>query len=184
MTDEAPPRPALDEDTLAFARRVFHHARAGDAKDLDDLLAMGLPANLRNEKGDSLLMLASYHGHTDAARVLLRHGGDPELANDRGQTPLAAAAFKGDAAMVRLLLDEGAAVDGHGPDGRTALMTAAMFDRTEIVDLLLAHGADPGARDAAGRTARDSAEAMGAERTPAQLARATGDRMGAPHPGG
>ena len=171
MTQEGPaPRPALDDDTLAFARRVFHHARAGEAGDLGDLLRMGLPANLLNERGDSLLMLACYHGHLDTARVLLEHGGDPALANERGQTPLGAASFKGDAAMVRLLLERGAAVDGSGPDGRTALMTAAMFDRTEIVGILLAHGADPGARDAAGRTARDAAEAMGAKDTPALLA--------------
>jgi ankyrin repeat protein len=182
MTDEgAAPRPALDEDTLAFARRVFHHARAGDAQSLGGLLRMGLPANLRNEKGDSLLMLASYHGHLDAARVLLEHGGDPELVNDRGQTPLAAAAFKGDAAMVRLLLERGAAVDGCGPDGRTALMTAAMFDRTDIVEILLAHGADPDARDAGGRSAWDAAEAMGAKEALARLARASRSR-GEPGP--
>jgi len=51
--------PALDEDTLAFARRVFGHARAGRAEELAALLEMGLPPNLRNENGNSLLMLAS-----------------------------------------------------------------------------------------------------------------------------
>ena len=55
-----------------------------------------MPANLRNDKGDSLLMLACYHGHEEVVRLLLDHGGDTELSNDRGQTPLAAAAFKGD----------------------------------------------------------------------------------------
>jgi uncharacterized protein len=172
MQDEGRTLPALDADTLAFARRVFGHARAGRADELAELLGMGLPANLRNENGDSLLMLACYHGHVDAARVLLRHGGDPELANDRGQTPLAAAAFKGDLAVARLLLDHGAAVDGYGPDGRTALMTAAMFNRTEMVDLLLAHGADLKARDARGLDAQAAAQAMNAPDTPAQLARA------------
>ena len=96
------PKPTLDDDTLAFAARVFGYARGGHAPELAELLGMGLPPNLRNEKGDSLLMLASYHGHADAVRVLLDHGGDPELANDRGQTPLAAAAFKGDPGVVRL----------------------------------------------------------------------------------
>ena len=43
---------------------------------LGRLLASGLPANLRNHKGDTLLMLASYHGHLDAVRVLLEHGAD------------------------------------------------------------------------------------------------------------
>lgn len=164
--------PTLDDDTLAFAARVFGYARGGHAPELAELLGMGLPPNLRNEKGDSLLMLASYHGHGDAVRVLLHHGGDPELANDRGQTPLAAAAFKGDAGVVRLLLERGALVDGRGEGARTALMVAAMFDRAEIVEMLLARGADPHARDGAGLSARDAAERMGAESTPALLARA------------
>ena len=164
----------LDEATLAFAARVFGYARGGLARELDELLAMGLPTNLRNEKGDTLLMLASYHGHAEAVRVLLERGADPALANDRGQTPLAGAAFKGDLQVARLLLEKGAAVDGRGDGGgRTPLMVAAMFNRTEIVDLLLAHGADPDARDGGGLTARTAAEAMGAPDTPVQLSRAT-----------
>ena len=154
QNEERSAPPALDEDTLAFARKVFEHARAGRAQELAELLDMGLPPNLLNENGDSLLMLACYHGHADAARALLAHGGDPALANDRGQTPLAAAAFKGELAVARVLLEGGADVNGSGPDGRTALMTAAMFNRTEMVDLLLAHGADIEVRDAKGLTAQ------------------------------
>ena len=172
VLQENEPQPALDDDTLAFAHRIFGYTRAGQAAELKELLAMGLPPNLRNEKGDSLLMLACYHGHLDVARALLEHGGDPELMNDRGQTPLAAAAFKGDAATVRLLLEHGANVDGHGPDGRTALTVAAMFNRVEIVDLLLAHGADLLARDAQGLTAEAAARAMGAPDTPDRLSEA------------
>ena len=84
--------PTLDDETLAFARRVFQHARAGNAPELAELFDAGLPLNLRNDKGDTLLMLASYHGHGDVVRLLMEHVADPELANDRGQTPLAAAA--------------------------------------------------------------------------------------------
>lgn len=172
-------RPALDDETLAFAARVFQYARMGHAEELAELFGQGLPANLRNDKGDSLLMLAAYNGQAAAARVILEAGGNPELANDRGQTPLAGAAFKGDADIVRLLLEHGAQVDGAQVDGagdgtRTALMVAAMFDRTEIVALLLAHGADPARRDATGMSAADMARQMGAKDTPAQLERAQG----------
>lgn len=169
MTAEPNARPTLDDDTLAFAARVFQYARMGHAEDLAELFRQGLPANLRNDKGDSLLMLAAYNGQSDAARVILEAGGDPELANDRGQTPLAGAAFKDDLVIARLLLQHGAAVDGTGDGTRTALMTAAMFDRTEMVDLLLQNGADPDRRDASDQTAADMARAMGAQATPAQL---------------
>jgi len=163
MTQVAPGRPALDEDTLRMARQVFQWVRAGDLEELQPLLDMGLPPNLRNENGDSLLMLAAYHGHAPLVHALLRAGADPALANDRGQVPLAAAAFKGDLEVLRALLDGGAAVDGHGPDGRTALFTAAMFNRLDVLRLLLDRGADPGHRDWAGLSAREAAQKMGAE---------------------
>lgn len=165
----------LDAETLEFAQKIFHYARLGDTGLLGPLLEQGLPANLCNHKGDSLLMLASYHGHYAAARLLLEHGADPEIRNDHGQTPLAGAAYKGDLEMARLLIQHGANVNGASADGRTALMLAAMFDRTEIVDLLLSHGAEPNARDSEGRSALDVAHAMGAQHTLAQLARCNSD---------
>ena len=152
----------LDDDTLDFARRVFQHARTGETAALAELLAQGLPARLRNERGDSLLMLACYHGHLETARVLLDHGADPELLNDAGQTPLAGAAFKGDAALAALLLERGAAVDAVGPNGKTALMIAAMFNRVEMMRQLIDHGADPRAVDAARIPIREAAAKMGA----------------------
>src|ERR1700712_5459888 len=142
-----PDKPALDDETLAFAGRVFQYARLGHADELAELFGQGLPANLRNDKGDSLLRLAAYNAQPETTRVILENGGDPELANDRGQTPLAGAAFKGEIEIARLLLSHGADVDGTGDGTRTALMTAAMFNRIEMVELLLAHGADPDRRD-------------------------------------
>jgi uncharacterized protein len=172
MDSETSQKPELDAETLAFAGRVFQFARLGHAAELAELFGQGLPANLRNDKGDSLLMLAAYNGQAEATRVILEHGGDPELANDRGQTPLAGAAFKGDLEIAGLLLAHGAQVDGTGSGTRTALMTAAMFNRTDMVALLLGHGADPDRRDGAGLTAAEMAQSMGAADTPLQLAQA------------
>ncbi len=169
MTEAPAGKPVLDEDTIAFAGKVFQLARLGHAPQLEELLAAGLPANLINDKGDTLLMLAAYHGHLDTVRALMAHGADATLANDRGQVPIAAAAFKGYGAVVEAMIDGGASVDGCGPDGKTALMMAAMFDRTEMLDLLLARGADPTARDAAGMSPQDLADRMGATNTAAQL---------------
>ena len=152
----------MDEETLEFARRVFQFARTGEHEELATLLRQDLPANLRNERGDSLLMLACYHGHVETARVLLDHGADPELLNDAGQTPLAGAAFKGDSAVVALLLERGAQVDAAGPNGKTALMIAAMFNRVGMMRMLIERGADPRLADAAGMPIREAAAKMGA----------------------
>ena len=87
MASETKTPPTLDDETLAFAARVFQYARMGHAEELAALFAQGLPANLRNDKGDSLLMLAAYNGQAEAAQAILEHGGDPELANDRARRP-------------------------------------------------------------------------------------------------
>ncbi|MBF3169684.1 ankyrin repeat domain-containing protein, partial [Pseudomonas aeruginosa] len=114
MTDS--PRPELDMETQEFVHQLFDLARQGNSQRLEQLLQQGLPPNLRNHKGDSLLMLASYHGHADTVRLLLAYKADPDLRNLAGQTPLAGAAFKGDLAMVELLLAGGADVEGASAD--------------------------------------------------------------------
>jgi ankyrin repeat protein len=125
--------PGLDADTLAFAHRVFDRARGGDAATLADLLDGGLPVDLTNDKGDTLLVLAAYHRHLETVRLLLAHGADTSRANDRGQTALAAAVFRQDADLVRALLDAGADPAAGSP---SALETARFFDLPAMVGLL------------------------------------------------
>ncbi|HEY8563559.1 MAG TPA: ankyrin repeat domain-containing protein [Pyrinomonadaceae bacterium] len=165
MSEEnSKPIAEIDDETYELIQQLFQLVRSGDAARLEALFARGFNApNIRDGKGNSLLMLASYHGHLETTRVLLEHGADPQLANDMGQIPLAGAAFKGDAAMTRLLIDHGADVNARSPDGKTALMFAAMFDRVEIIDILLARGANASLKAADGATAESSARAMGAE---------------------
>jgi ankyrin repeat protein len=159
----------LDDATLEFAHQVFDLARSGESDELARLLGRGLPPNLRNNKGDSLLMLASYHGHLDTVRVLLDHKADPDLRNLNGQTPIAGAAFKGNLPMIELLIEHGADIEGASPDGRTTLMIAAMFNRTEIVDYLVSHGANVDVKDVNGVDAVQAAKLMGAQNTSARL---------------
>jgi ankyrin repeat protein len=180
MTDTPKPTQAqhpsdeIDPQLLELAHEVFELARRGDAAMLAAVIDKGVPPNLRNDKGDSLVMLAAYHGHDDAVRTLLERGADPNMRNNNGQTPLAGAAFKGFKSIIETLLDHGADVEGASPDGRTALMVAAMFNRTDIVELLIARGANPQARDAGGHSAADAAAHMGAADTAAQLAKPRG----------
>ena len=133
------------------------------------VLERGLPPNLQNTRGDTLLMLAAYHSHTGAVGTLLDHGADPDILNDQGQTPLMGAAFRGDQATAELLVARGAGLDVSAPGGKTALMMAAMFNRTAMLDWLLDLGADPSLRDAGGATAADAARVMGAADTAARL---------------
>jgi ankyrin repeat protein len=124
---------SLDSETLAFAAQLFDLAREGDGDVLAADLDAGVPVNLTNDKGDTLLLLAAYHRNAGAVRVLLDRGADVARVNDRGQTALAAAVFRSDAELVRVLLDAGASPHDGGP---SALETARFFDLPEMVALL------------------------------------------------
>ncbi|MET8834974.1 ankyrin repeat domain-containing protein [Micromonospora sp. NPDC004540] len=123
----------LDAEALAFAHRMFDLARAGTTDELAANVDAGLPVNLTNGKGDTLLILAAYHAHPETVAALLARGADPARTNDRGQTALAAAVFRRNAEAVRALLGAGAD-PGHG--NPLAVETARFFDLPEMLALL------------------------------------------------
>ncbi|HLT28705.1 MAG TPA: ankyrin repeat domain-containing protein [Myxococcaceae bacterium] len=92
-------------ELLSLTREAFGQARSGRAPALEALLACGVPVDIRNEHGDSLLMLAVANGHLEAAQILLEHGADPEITNALGASPIQVASRREDDAMVVLLLE-------------------------------------------------------------------------------
>ncbi|MER7449265.1 ankyrin repeat domain-containing protein [Nocardia beijingensis] len=122
----------IDPELLELAAKVFDFARRGDTARLAAYVDAGVPVDLTNDAGDSLLMLAAYHGHADAVAALLQRSADPDRANDKGQTPLAGAVFKGETEIVRQLAAAGADPDAGTPSARDA---AVMFGRTELLEL-------------------------------------------------
>ena len=129
----AQPSSEADDEAVALAHTLFDAAREGNSALLRGYLDAGAPATLTTAAGDSLLMLAAYHGHEETVQLLVHHGADVNSANDRGQTPLAGAVFKGYTGVARALLDAGADPDSGTPSARDA---AKMFARTEILELL------------------------------------------------
>jgi ankyrin repeat protein len=113
-------------------------ARNGEIEALEAMVAAGLPVNLADHKGNTLLMLACYHGHAACAAMLLARGAEVDRRNARGQTPLGGAAFKGYVEIVRLLVAHGADLDADNGAGATPVMFAAMFGRHAVVDELIA----------------------------------------------
>jgi len=112
-------------------------ARQGKAAELSALLKAGLEVNLRDAKGNTLLMLASYHGKTETVVMLLKARATVDLRNDKGQTPLGGVAFKGYVEIATLLLDAGAdPVADQG--GSTPADFATLAGKTEILALLQA----------------------------------------------
>lgn len=133
----------IDEETLALAHRVFDLARAGARDELAGLVEAGVPANLTNDKGDTLLILAAYHDHPETVRMLLDHGADTTRVNDRGQTALAASVFRKSSEGVGALLGGGADPALGSPSAREV---ARFFELPEMLALLEAPADCPHAR--------------------------------------
>lgn len=129
---EPTPTP-VDEDVIELAGRVFDLAREGATDELAQYLDAGVPANLTNAKGDTLLVLAAYQGRATTVAELLAHGADHARVNDRGQTALAAAVFRQSTDTVQALLDAGADPDHGQPSARA---TAEFFGLPAMTELL------------------------------------------------
>ncbi|MEU0988572.1 ankyrin repeat domain-containing protein [Streptomyces sp. NPDC005953] len=121
-----------DPEVIELATKVFDLARRGEIEALAAYIDAGVPANLTNDRGDTLVMLAAYHGHALAVRALIERGAEPDRPNDRGQTPLAGAVFKGEDEVIRVLLAAGADPSAGTP---SAVDTARMFGKTELLEL-------------------------------------------------
>ncbi|TDC66236.1 ankyrin repeat domain-containing protein [Actinomadura sp. GC306] len=105
-------------------------AREGDTAQLAEFVDHGLPVDVTDANGNTLLMLAAYHGHAGTVRALLARGADPDVRNGRNQSAIAGALFKGADDVVTVLRDAGADLDAGTP---TARETAAMFGREHLL---------------------------------------------------
>jgi ankyrin repeat protein len=119
------------EETARVIELSMHFAREGMTEELVANVDHGLPVDVQDLDGNTLLMLAAYHGHAETVRRLIERGADVDRRNQRDQAPVAGALFKGEDEVVRLLIAAGADLDAGTPSARD---TAAMFDRLDLLD--------------------------------------------------
>lgn len=127
------PDPGTNEptdETIELAHQLFDWSREGQTERIAAYVDAGAPADLSDPAGNTLLMLAAYHGHADLVRELARRGADVNRVNDRGQSPLAGAVFKAEPDVVTALLEHGADPDAGQPTAREA---AEMFGQTGLL---------------------------------------------------
>ena len=86
--------------------------------------------------GWTALMIASAEGYTEAVKILLGSGADPNMAAQNGRTALMVAAGEGNIEIVKLLLDNHADTAIKDKEGRTAIDLAIIMKHKEIVSLL------------------------------------------------
>lgn len=123
----------LPPAALDLAAKLFDLARNGDTATLTAYIDAGIPKNLTNHDGNTLIMLAAYNDQAETVRMLLSKGSDPNVLNGRGQSPIAGACFKGYADVVRALVEGGADIMAGQP---TAPDTAKMFKRPDLLEIM------------------------------------------------
>lgn len=137
MTEPQQNSPEFTQDELDFLNRVFDLAREGEAEQLATLLDQGVPVNLTDAKGDTLLILAAYREQPEIVSLLLERGADVDRVNDRGQTALVSAVFRNRQDIAASLLDAGA---DASLGSQTPAAVAEFFGIDEMKDFLSQRG--------------------------------------------
>ena len=109
---------------------------------------------VRNDKDESVLMLAALKGYLPLVQKLVDNDAD---VNKTGWTPLHYAASGGHVPVIAHLLEHSAYIDAESPNGTTPLMMAAMYGSPEAVKHLIQAGADLTLKNQLGLTALDFA---------------------------
>lgn len=131
-TPAAPPQ--LTDEELEFLNSLFDMARAGHAEPLLSAVDQGVPVNLANHNGDTLLILATYNNHPALVHALLERGADVHRLNRRGQSALACAVFVQNEESVRALLDAGADPDAGPVSARAAVDQFGLESMRAVLD--------------------------------------------------
>ena len=136
------------------ARPLYYAALGGFCELVEHLALKYLQyASVRVGRHGTALHAASFEGHHQVVRYLLRHGVDTNIRNSENQSSLLLASWKGHLDVVRCLLDHGADLDLQETHKGTPLMFAAYFGHVDVMRLLLEHNADVNSQDAQGQTA-------------------------------
>lgn len=93
-------------------------------------LARGADPNVRNNKGETPVVIAANIGYVEGVEAMVGAGARVDESNATGETPLMSAIHRRDLGMVRILLKAGANPDRSDSAGRTARDYAKIEDRS------------------------------------------------------
>ena len=135
--------------------QLFDSARSGSLTGIDDALAYGIAADVRDVNGFCALHHAGAAGHADVVEALVRRRGcDVDAEDSSGRTALHhAAANARDACVERLITTCEAWVDASDGRDETPLLMACRQGEASTVRILLSRGADATVRNIDGNDA-------------------------------
>eukprot|EP00904_Undaria_pinnatifida_P012818 jgi/Undpi1/8667/HiC_scaffold_25.g11132.m1 len=113
--ERAPVKAKMGEQQHQFVFRqdlvedIFSYARHNRVEDLERMMDNGVPADVRDDHGNTILIVACQNGHKRALKAALRRGADINATNARGNTALHFChAFGYGNTLGRYLVDKGA----------------------------------------------------------------------------
>lgn len=122
-----------NEQRAAFLDGLFNLARNGHVEELREMLESGVPLDILNARGDSLLIIATYAQQPEVVSMLLALNARTDQVNSMGQTAISCAVFRNDKEILEQLLTAGAdpQLGAH-----SALAIAQQFQITEMIEIL------------------------------------------------
>ncbi|WP_445710213.1 ankyrin repeat domain-containing protein [Flavobacterium sp.] len=138
-------------------KTIFDIARTGTVIQIEELIEKDPKSVFRvNENGFSALVLATYKGNNDVAKLLIEKGSDIN-GNSQMGTPLMAAIVKGNNEIAKILIEKKADLDLMDSNGTTALLYAVQFKNHELVSIIVKTGVDIDYKDKNNKSAIDYA---------------------------
>lgn len=106
--------------SLEVIEGTFDLARQGRTGPLGEMIDAGVPIDVRNPRGDTVLIVATYAEQAHTVADLVRRGADLNALNASGQSAISCAVFRKNETLLRMLLDAGADPDA-GPLSAVAI---------------------------------------------------------------
>lgn len=152
----------INAKTTGGGTMIHAASYSGNIDLLRSLIAGNADVNVGPDRyGLAPLAAATYRCHTDAARILLDNGADPNPTGENVQLPLEITCVSNCEEILKLLLEKGAHADGIGDKTGAPLVTAALEGKTNMVRTLIDHGADINCRTEFGWTPLNGAAHSG-----------------------
>ncbi|MFM1655496.1 ankyrin repeat domain-containing protein [Brevibacillus sp. B_LB10_24] len=122
-----------------MSEQLLKAAETGDHAGVKALLEQGADVNVRDSRGRTPVMTATYGGHTEAVKTLIDAGADINIRDDRSDNVLLYAGAEGILDIVKLAIEAGADTTLTNRFGGTALIPACERGHVQVVKELLTH---------------------------------------------
>lgn len=122
--------------------QLIRKAARGTYAEGQNLLAKGADLNFRDQKGISVLHVATNFKNKDFVKFLLDNKVDINIVDVKGISPLSVAVHNKDLDLTQLLIDSGADVNYAPIPELSPIQTALMEDSIDIIRILIKAGVD------------------------------------------